>query len=26
VFYDLFGAPPSHFLRNGNVVMRLGRV
>lgn len=26
VFHDLFGAPPSHFLRNPDVVMRLGRV
>jgi AraC family transcriptional regulator of arabinose operon len=26
VFHDLFGAPPSHFLRNPNVVVKLGRV
>jgi AraC-like DNA-binding protein len=26
VFHELFGAPPSHFLRNDNVSVRLGRI
>jgi AraC family transcriptional regulator, arabinose operon regulatory protein len=26
VFFDLFGAPPTHFLRNDNVVVKLGGV